>query len=317
MNSLIRNYFSGFATIFMLHRVSPFDASRLTPNENMKVSPDFLEGFIKDMRADGYSFISIDRLHAMIANREIAEKQIIFTLDDGYKDNFTSAYPIFKKYDVPFTVYITSSFPEKKAYLWWYALEDLLLNHSQIALGDGTVFACKSQEEKLQVFFLIRKIIMNLPQVNFLNVLENIFSRYTVDWVSLCESYCMDWSEIEEMSNDEICTIGSHTANHLAMNKLSAQEIRHEVLGANRLIELMTNKRMEHFAYPFGGRDVVGKREFDIIKGLNFKTSTTTRRGTIYLEHSGHLEALPRIMLTENFSNKDIGKIRKKRIVIE
>ena len=119
--SCLSSYFSGFATIFMLHRVSPLGEGGIQPNENMKVTPEFLEKFIIDMRADGYSFISINRLHEIILNREIVFKQIVITLDDGYKDNFNIAYPIFKKYDVPFTVYITSSFPNGSAYLWWYA----------------------------------------------------------------------------------------------------------------------------------------------------------------------------------------------------
>ncbi len=42
----IQNYFSGIATIFMFHRVHPFEENRLFPNENMKVSSEFLESFI-------------------------------------------------------------------------------------------------------------------------------------------------------------------------------------------------------------------------------------------------------------------------------
>jgi len=315
--SCLSSYFSGFATIFMLHRVSPLGEGGIQPNENMKVTPEFLEKFIIDMRADGYSFISINRLHEIILNREIVFKQIVITLDDGYKDNFNIAYPIFKKYDVPFTVYITSSFPNGSAYLWWYALEDLLLKSSEIILGDGTLFPCKSYEEKLQAFFLVRKRIMSLPKVDFSIHIKNIFSKYCVDWESLCINYCMDWSEISEISKDEICTIGGHTINHLALNCLPFEDIKYEVLEGNRFIESKINKKVEHFAYPFGGRDVVGRREFDILKSFGLKTATTTRRGNIYLGHGRYLEALPRLMLTDSFLKHDIWKIRKKRIVVE
>ena len=51
--------------------------------------------------------------------------------------------------------------------------------------------------------------------------------------------------------------------------------------------------------------------KFDIIKTLGFKTVTTTRHGTIYLEHNNYMECLPRVMLTENFDISYTGKIRQ------
>ena len=46
-------------TAFMLHRVAPFENERLQPNENMKVSPEFLEKFIQD-NLDHNIFLSMD-----------------------------------------------------------------------------------------------------------------------------------------------------------------------------------------------------------------------------------------------------------------
>ena len=124
----------------------PFEDNKLLPNENMKVSPLFLEKFIIELKSKGYEFISLDRLYEILKNGEKVEKQIVFTLDDGYEDNYKIAYPIFKKYNVPFAVYITTSFPEKKAILWWYILEDLIIENSEIILFDGLKYICKTEE---------------------------------------------------------------------------------------------------------------------------------------------------------------------------
>ncbi len=59
----------------------------------------------------------------------------------------------------------------------------------------------------------------------------------------------------------------------------------------------------------------MGKREFDIVKSMGFKTATTTRKGPIYYEHRDYMECLPRFMLTERFSLEQIGRIRKRKIV--
>ena len=311
----LHKYYEGMITIFMLHRVYPFEANKLHPNENMKVSPEFLDKFIVELQSKGYEFISLDRVHEILKNGEKVKKQIVFTLDDGYFDNYTIAYPIFKKYNVPFTIYVTTSFPEYEAILWWYVLEDLILSHEYLKLCNGKTYECESKEQKEEVFLEIRKIILNFKKENFLDSLNELFCYYEIDWFSKNRELCMSWDQIIELSKDQICTMAGHTKNHYALNKLSTEEIKSEIIEANKMIEEKINKKIEHFAYPFGSRVEIGQREFDIVKSLGFKTTTTTRRGTIYKEHKNHLECLPRIMLTEDFDLKTIGNIRRQRIV--
>ena len=313
---LINNYYSGMATIFMLHRVDEIDKNKLFSNENMKVSPEFLESFIVEMKLKGYSFISLDELYKNLKNNENIKKSIVFTLDDGYKDNYTKAYPIFKKHNIPFAIYITTSFPEYKAILWWYILEDLILENDEIILKNNQIFKTKTKKAKEEVFLQIRDIIIDLPKENFIDSLNKLFENYKIDWFSKSKVLTMSWEDIIDISKDKLCTIAGHTKNHLALNTLTKQEIIEEIVEANNLISSKINKSVEHFAYPFGSKNEVNQREFDIVKELKFKTVTTTRHGTIYKEHKNFLDCcLPRIMLTENFDINTIGRIRKHRVV--
>ena len=50
----------------MLHRIGEKDPTRLPPNEDMKVSPAFLERFIIDARHKGFTFLSVSQLHAAL-----------------------------------------------------------------------------------------------------------------------------------------------------------------------------------------------------------------------------------------------------------
>lgn len=311
----VQNYFTGMITIFMLHRVHPFEPNKLFPNENMKISPEFLDNFIVELKLKGYEFISLDKMYEILQSGEKVKQQIVFTLDDGYLDNYTVAYPIFKKHNVPFAIYITTSFPQREAILWWYILENVILANNSLKLCDGKVYKCETKEQKEVVFLEIRKIILGFKKENFLDSLKELFCHYEIDWFGKNEELCMDWKQIIELSKDEIVTIGGHTKNHYALNQLSIEEVKSEVVEANKLIEEKIGKRIEHFAYPFGSRNEIGQREFDIVKSLGFKTATTTRRGTIYKEHRNYLECLPRIMLTEDFDLKSIGNIRRQKVV--
>lgn len=221
-----------------------------------------------------------------------------------------------KKYSVPFAVYLSSSFPEGKALLWWYILEDIIIQNPELILSNGNRFSCIGNDEKLKAFFEVRKVIMSLRHDRFASDLKKLFFAYDVDWRGKCEDLVMTWSDVIEISKDELCTIGGHTINHFALNRLPVKMVSDEVVWANQIIESKIGKRVDHFSYPFGGVDEVGKREFDIVKRLGFKTATTTRRGNIYLKHRKYLESLPRIMLTENFCMREVGKVRRSWLAI-
>jgi len=311
---LVNSYYSGIATIFMLHRVAPYEENKLFPNENMKVSPGFLEKFILELKERGYEFISIDTLYDILHDEKDVKKKIVLSLDDGYKDNYEIAYPIFKKHDIPFTIYITTSFPNESSILWWYVLEELIVKNEMLKIGD-TVYSCNTYTEKNDTFMKVREQILKLDQRDILHKLQILFKNYDIDWFSKNEELCMSWSDIKKLSKDSLCTIGGHTVNHYAFNKLRKEDILKEIVDANTELETHINKKVEHFAYPFGSRFEVGDREVEFIKKLNFKTVTTTRAGNIYHKHKQFANCcLPRIMLTENFQISDIGKVRRKRI---
>jgi len=315
----INRYYSGIATILMLHRVSSFEKGKLGPNENMKVSPEFLERFIKQSIKKGYTFISLDELYEILTKKKKASKLLIITFDDGYKDNYEIAYPLLKNSNVPFTIYITTSFLNKSGILWWYILEDLILENDYIELYDEEKFSCKNLQEKEITFLKIREKIIRYGSNNIIDTLKLLFKKYNIDWINIsrmiCEKLCLSAEDVKKLSQDYLVTIGSHTNNHYPLSRLTKDEIYEEIITSKNKLENIINKRIEHFAYPFGSPIEVGEREFYIVKDLGFKTATTIRRGTIYYEHANYLYCLPRIMLVENFKIEDIGRIRKKRLV--
>ncbi len=62
------------------------------------------------LKFKGYTPISLNDLHGFIANnnREIPEKPIIITFDDGYMDNYENAFPVLRKYSFPAAIFMVS-----------------------------------------------------------------------------------------------------------------------------------------------------------------------------------------------------------------
>lgn len=312
-------YYSGIGAILMLHRISPFEKGGLSPNENMKVSPEFLETFIKQSRKKGYTFISLDELYEILTKRKKAPKLLVLTFDDGYKDNYEIAYPLLKSKNVPFAIYITTSFLDRSAVLWWYIIEDIILKNDYIELSDGERYSCKNFQEKEITFLKIREKIIINGNIDIIETLKKLFSKYDIDWISInkmiCEKLYLSIEDVKKLSQDTLVTIGSHTKNHYPLSRLPKDKVYEEITVANRELEQLIHKKIEHFAYPFGSHIEVGEREFNIVKEIGFKTATTTRRGTIYYEHVNYLCCLPRIMFAENFRIENIGRLRKNRVV--
>ena len=148
----VKSFYTGRANIFMLHRISTLESNKISANENLKVSPEFLDNFIQQSFSHGYTFISLNQLYSLLKNGGKVKKQIVLTLDDEYRDNYENAYPIFKKYEIPFTIYLMTDFPEKKEILWWYGLEDLILQNNQITLSNGISYSCFTLDQKNEVF---------------------------------------------------------------------------------------------------------------------------------------------------------------------
>lgn len=295
------NFFYGIGTIVMLHRVRPERESDFSPNRHMAVSPEFLDGFVRDAQQRGYTFVSLDHLSEQLMAGS-GKKLLALTFDDGYRDNFTVAYPLLKRLGVPFAIYVSTSFPDGEAILWWDAVEALLQGHDHIALTDGRVLYSRTRQEKLAAFVLLRELIMKSPSDRLGEAVNAIFEDAHFDWRQMCVAEALSWDELCELARDPLVTIGAHTVSHPVLSALSPEQACAEMRDSRERIEARTGAPVAHFCYPFGSRNEVGNREFELARKLGFKTATTTRWGNIFRAHRAHLHGLPRVPLTNAFS---------------
>lgn len=300
MKDIINKLFGYTGTIFMLHRVQDENTSKLFSNENMKISPKNLDLKIKDLIKNKFAFISIDELYYNLINNIKTTKCIVFTLDDGYLDNYTNALPLFKQYNIPFTIYVTTSFPDHKFTMWWYALEDIILNSKTPITYKFKKYDCSTLQLKQQTFITIRNLLVKtrFPNEEFLNN----FSIYLKD-IDL-EDYnklVMNWDILRDISKEKLVTIGSHTITHPSFNFLNTDELNLEINDSKLLLENKLDIKIEHFAYPFGSKIEVSNKIIENLNDYNFKTCVTTRMNNIYLKHSTRMTGLPRVMLTNDF----------------
>jgi len=95
--------------VLMYHKVSP------GKKEKYRISPERFISQMEYLSKRGYQTISSDELLGVVRKRRILpEKPVLLTFDDGYRDNFTYAYPILKRYNFRATIFLVTQYIGKK-----------------------------------------------------------------------------------------------------------------------------------------------------------------------------------------------------------
>lgn len=102
-NSTYAQYLNGIP-VLLYHHVSE-DNSDLP---NLTVTPQEFERQMDMLKAAGFKTISPETLIAYMRQEPVTlpEKPILITIDDGYEDNYTNAFPILKQHDFSAVIFM-------------------------------------------------------------------------------------------------------------------------------------------------------------------------------------------------------------------
>jgi peptidoglycan/xylan/chitin deacetylase (PgdA/CDA1 family) len=145
----------GVGAILTLHHVRPPRNDAFQPNRLLEVTPRFFEGLLRRLRRKRIDVVSLDEMHRRLVEREFRRRFVCITFDDGYKDLKEWAYPLLKNYELPFALYIPTSFPDRLGELWWLALEAVIAQNKRIGMlinGEQRFFECGKVWEKRHLY---------------------------------------------------------------------------------------------------------------------------------------------------------------------
>ena len=302
---MMRPFVGGVGAILTLHHVRPSRPDRFQPNRLLEITPRFLQRVARALHRSRLDLVSLDEMHRRLAERDFRRRFICLTIDDGYRDTLEYAYPILKQHEIPFAIYVATSFADRLGELWWLALEAVIARNIRIGLvidGKDRRFDCRTVEQKRELFDAVYGWMRSLKTEDELrHVIRELCARYHVDIGAFCRDLCMSWDELAQLAGDPLVTVAAHTVNHVMLAKVSASAAQAEMEMSRRVIEAALGVPVEHLSYPVGDATSAGPREFAIAANLGFKTAVTTRPGVLYREHRDHLTALPRISVNGEY----------------
>ena len=263
--------------IYTFHMVCP-KGDYLAPIDELRVSPEFFEDFLKQQKKR-LEFIAIGEVPERMANQKRRDKPFgVITFDDGYEDNYTYAYPILKKLGIPFSIYVSVNLVNDHTPILNYPLiiERVVKQNSELAIN-GKHYVCAMEEQKGEVFRQLKGLLFSLPYGHLQEEFKHIFAEYMTD--DMYQKNTLTWDQIEEMSKDPLCTIGSHTMSHCRLIITDEKSLQYELGESKKILEQHICKPVEHLSYPYGWIGDVSAEAIAFARNVGYKSAVRSFGG--------------------------------------
>ena len=268
-------FMSGRGCLMTFHRGAPAKLWEQLPNRDFYLDTTFLDAFLGYLNKQGWDVVTMEE--AVRRSRSGARRFVNFSIDDCYRDTYEEVVPLFRRHNVPVTLFVTTGIPDGTLPLWAAGLEDTLLNSDSVMLEDGAI-ALPDFAAKKSAFYRIADE-WDGPQAP---------ARYTsfcqlngIDMEAMHWKHAISWEMLEELRDDPLVEIGGHTVSHARISSLPPEAAVFELQGCrDRLIERL-GIPARHFAFPYGRSGDCGPRDFAIARDAGYASASTTRKGLV------------------------------------
>lgn len=251
-----------------------------------------------------YEIISLDDLCSSIENGyKVSPSQVIITFDDGYKNNIDIIAPFLKAYDIPFSIFISTSHISSGTRFPTYYLRIAIHYAEQEYIDISSMkmkFDISIQEKRRSAMNLISKEMKRLPEKDKNVLVQDLISLLPNDrWLELNNIFRseqpMDWDDVKKL-NDWGVTIGSHCHDHAILHsKQSNEEIDYQLKTSKDLLEKHLGE-CKYFAYPNGGEGFIKSDSILSVKKCGYLLGFTVVPGEIMSDLNPYI--LPRMYVS-------------------
>lgn len=228
---------------------------------------------------------ALEELYATGKPKErISDRRIplVLTFDDGYRDNYTHAFPLARELHVPITIFLNPGYIESRNNncSWWQA-GDYLVEHAQVdeAVIEGYTYHLDRPEERETLARAIYTRARNARSVAereaFLAEVRDALAIPSI--VPTEKEAILSWEEIIEMERSGWVSFGGHTMHHPVLAYLeSPTEVRTEVSECRTIVEQHLGHPVRTFAYPIGKVEHIGKEALKAVREAGYDWAVTT-----------------------------------------
>jgi peptidoglycan/xylan/chitin deacetylase (PgdA/CDA1 family) len=208
---------------------------------------------------------------------------LAITIDDGYRDILTDAFPVFDKWKIPATVFLISDFLDGKIWPWWDQVSYAVMHTRKESVciwmnEDAYEVALKTRAEKEQAIFELTERMKRIPNRSRVRLMESLPGSFEVELPREPprEGGALAWKEARKLADAGI-EFGAHTKTHPVLpNVEDADTLEEEIAGSKARIEQELGRPVIHFCYPNGDWNDASE---SVVERCGFASAVTTEAG--------------------------------------
>ena len=256
-----------------------------------------LRSFKAEMRIlkKWFDVVSLDSIIDHIKEgKQFSRPTTAITFDDGYRDNYTLAYPVMREFRFPATIYLTTGLINTNKRTWVDTIEYALLKTKEKSVsipelfGDQTIsIATKKELEAANSD--IGEAMKKVSESEKLRLINELYNRLGVEKKPEeedCKPRMLSWDEIKEMKKNHI-SFGSHTNNHPVLTKIPIDKAKEEILSSTMLLKEKVGEA-RHFAFPNGTHKDFNEELNNYCKEIGLESIATAEYGIVDLDSNPH-----------------------------
>ena len=193
---------------------------------------------------------------------------VAITLDDGYRNNFLYAKPVFEKYEVPATIFVTGLNNTDRKILWGDFVNIFSYFHQEPVEIEGEKFINEGEDYVSTATGKTLYEIIKKEKTHF-EYKEKVFSAFSPAHKLLLDESLTDYwqlmsdEEIKSCSQSDLIEIGSHGFYHNNLGGVPLADAASELTQSKNYLETLLQKAVASVAYPDSSysREVIDEAE--------------------------------------------------------
>lgn len=203
--------------------------------------------------ASRYRPLSLSELLDHVRERSpVPDNSFVLTFDDGWRDNYTEAFPVLREHGVPAMIYLVSRSIDTGELPWpqriGWVLQHASVEEVTLPAPIGRSFALRSDGDRRRALAAIKACRETLGLDELEGVADELAERCGVEPP---RDRMLTWDQVREMRRHGI-EFGAHTVSHPLMARLTPEQARWQFEEAKRVIERGLGETVRHFAFPAG-----------------------------------------------------------------
>lgn len=181
----------------------------------------------------------------------------LITFDDGYRDNYETAFPILKAEGVAATFFVATGFVDAPRVPWWDEIAWMVRTSRQdrVALSGWIpapiLFDEPDREEAVRTLLRAYKAMPAESTDRYLDVIAEATQSGRCG-VDVGSGFWMSWNMLREMRAAGM-TVAGHTVTHPILARAPRESQRDEIFGCSTRLAEEMGEPMWYFSYPVGG----------------------------------------------------------------